>query len=138
MVEQLLVEKAAAAGGGADADNDAGQNAPNAMKKSDLEFSSGFVDFAIPKFLVESTNGQKSKQQQQQQQQHPPKHLRLVNACFSTNDPTHFVCSIDVYNQSQSEHTNSSILVVWNTNEPNTPYRFAVKKRNIFVLLVTF
>lgn len=77
------------------------------INKTDIEFSKGFLKFTLPKGsgLTKSAT--------------------ITNCCFSKDDPNYFVTSFS-YSKQESNLFNSSILCVWNINEPNTPYRLVI------------
>ncbi|RNA22400.1 WD repeat-containing 60, partial [Brachionus plicatilis] len=70
--------------------------------KSDLEMSQGFTSFEIPKKIAKFF-----------------KHFRISNCTFNQEDPNYIVCSYNL----PDENSQSSLLLVWNLNEPKTPHR---------------
>jgi hypothetical protein len=79
--------------------------------KSDFEFSQGFTRFELPKFLSKLT-----------------KNAVLTNSCFNRDDPNYLACSYDIQTISDKEaRRNASLFVIWDINEPKTPYRFILK-----------
>lgn len=73
-----------------------------AENKSDLEFSQGFSIFGIPKHLSKLS-----------------KSIVLTNVVFAQDNPNHLVCSYDM----QLGLTSSTLLFVWDIDEPKVPYR---------------
>ncbi len=78
------------------------------MNKTDIEFSKGFLKFTLPKGSALT------------------KSASITNCCFSKDDPNFFVTSFS-YPKPESNLFNSSILCIWNINEPTIPYRYPIK-----------
>ena len=78
--------------------------------KSDIEFSQGSCKFAIPKSLSKLT-----------------KNAMLTNCTFCQDDSSYFVCSYEIQTlkskETDSVQFDSTLLIVWNINDPVTPHK---------------
>lgn len=80
------------------------------LNKSDIEFSQGFCKFSIPKSLSKLA-----------------KNSILTNCTFCMDNPNYFVCSYEIQTiknkESEFVQFDSTLLIVWNLNDPETPYK---------------
>ena len=74
---------------------------------SDLEFSKGFSRLMLPKLLSKVA-----------------KHSVLSNCTFCQDDPNFVVCTYDLSIDDSLDRYTSSLLVVWNLDDPEKPYRY--------------
>lgn len=84
-----------------------------AENKSNLDFSQGYSKFAVPKFVAKLN-----------------KRAAVSNCAFSNDNSNFMVCALtspldDEPPSSEKDqiNKNSSFFIVWNINEPATPYR---------------
>ena len=85
-------------------ENNADSQGLEISSKSDLEFSQGFAKFSLPKFVTKLIMNS-----------------ILSNVTFCQDDSNYLVVSYDI--QTSADRFTSSILVVWNINEPNKPFK---------------
>ena len=81
------------------------------LNKTDIDFSQGFCKFSIPKSLSKLT-----------------KNSSLINCTFCIDDSNYFVCSYEIQTiknkESEFVQFDSTLLIVWNINDPNVPFKY--------------